>query len=81
VGAVAGAVVGHTADPPAEVRTYVTTQDAAPVIYGQPIVVGRPVAGTVTWFDVPRYPKYRWAYLDGHRVVVDAATNTVVSID
>jgi len=80
VGAVAGAVVGHTADPPAEVRTYVTTQDVATVTYGQPIVVGRPLAGTVTWLDVPKYPKYRWAYLDGRRVVIDRASGKVVAV-
>jgi len=79
VGAVAGAVVGHSVDPPKEVRTYVTTQNVAPVTYGGPIVVGKPVTG-VTWLDVPNYPKYRWAYLDGRRVVIDRASGNVVAV-
>jgi len=44
------------------------------------VVIGGAVGGNVTWLDVPKYPKYRWAYLDGHRVVVDTDTNAVVSI-
>jgi hypothetical protein len=80
VGGVAGAVVGGAAAPPAEVRTYVTGQTVAPVVYSDPIVVGRPIAGEVTWLEVPRYPKYRWAMLNGQRVVVDADTRTVVAV-
>jgi hypothetical protein len=80
VGGVAGAVVGHTVAPPTEVRTYVTRQNVPVATYGQPVVVGHAVDGDVTWLDVPRYPKYRWAYLDGHRVVVDADTHTVVAV-
>jgi uncharacterized protein DUF1236 len=80
VGGVAGAVVGHSADPPKEVRTYVTTQDVAPVAYGRPVIVGHTIDGDVVWQEVPRYDKYRWAYLDGHRVVVDAKTREVVAV-
>jgi|KBSSwiStaDraftv2_1062776.scaffolds.fasta_scaffold36112_5 hypothetical protein len=80
VGAAAGAVVGHSADPPKEVRTYVTTQQVAPVTYGQPVVVGHTIDGDVAWLSVPNYPKYSWAYLDGHRVLVDAETHTVVAV-
>ena len=67
-------------DPPREVRTYVTTQKVAPVTYDQPIVVGRPLEGQISWLDVPNYPKYRWAYVNGRRVVVDADTRQVVAI-
>jgi hypothetical protein len=80
VGGAVGAVAGHTTDPPKEVRTYVTTKEVPTVTYGQPVVVGHAIDGTVTWLDVPSYPKYRWAYLDGHRVVVDADTHTVVAV-
>ena len=81
VGAVAGAVVGHTVAPPKQVRTYVTTQTVAPVTYGQPIVVGHVIESPqVTWLDVPRYDRYRWAYIDGQRVVVDARTHAVVAV-
>src|SRR4051794_22806159 len=81
VGAVTGAVVGHSADPPTQVRTYVTSQTVPTVTYGQPVVVGKVINDSdVAWLDVPSYPKYRWAYLDGHRVVVDNDTHAVVAV-
>jgi len=80
VGAVAGAVVGHNVAPPGEVRTYVTTQTGPSVTYGQPIAMGRTIDGDVVWQDVPSQPKYRWAYLDGQRVVVDTDSHKVVAI-
>lgn len=80
VGAVAGAAVGHAVAPPAEVRTYVTTATADPVRYGRPIVVGKTIDGEVTWLEVPSYPKYRWAYVDGHRVVIDNDSHEVVAV-
>jgi hypothetical protein len=75
-------VVTRSADPdiPDQVRTYVTTKNVPVVTYGQPVIVGHPVSGQVTWLDVPSYPKYRWAYLDGHRVVIDTATHDVVAV-
>jgi hypothetical protein len=80
VGAVAGAIVGSSADPPKEVRTYVTSQSVAPVAYSGPIVVGKPLTGTVSWLDVPNYPKYRWAYVGSRRVVIDRDTGNVVAV-
>ncbi len=80
VGAVAGAAVGHAVAPPAEVRTYVTTTTADPVRYGRPIVVGKTIDGDVTWLEVPSYPKYRWAFVDGHRVVIDNDSHEVVAV-
>jgi len=79
-GGAAGAVVGGTAAPPTEVRTYVAGQTVAPVTYSGQVVVGQPIAGEVTWLEVPSYPKYRWAYLNGQRVVVDANTHAVVAV-
>ena len=80
VGAVAGAVVGSSVAPPGEVRTYVTTQNATTVAYGQPIAMGRTVDGEVVWMNVPSHPKYSWAYLNGQRIVVDSDTHRVVAI-
>ena len=77
VGGIAGATVGHSIAPPTEVRTYVTTQTAAPIAYQGQIEVGKPVAGTVTWLDVPSQPKYHWARLNDERVVVDENHNVV----
>jgi hypothetical protein len=80
VGGVGGAIVGHTVAPPEEVRTYITTQRAAPATISDQIVVGHPITGEVTWLEVPRYPKYRWAYLNGERVVVDSDTHNVIAV-
>lgn len=75
-------VVTPSGDPdvPPEVHTYVTTKEVPVVTYGQPVVVGQSVTGNVTWLDVPQYPKYHWAYLDGHRVVIDTDTHKVVAV-
>ena len=77
VGGVAGAAVGHSVAPPTEVRTYVTRQQVAPATYQGQIEMGKPIAGSVTWQDVPDYPKYHWAYLNNERVVVDDNHNVV----
>jgi hypothetical protein len=77
VGGIAGAAVGHTVAPPTEVRTYVTRQQAAPTAYQGQVEVGRPIDGSVTWQEVPNYPKYHWAHLNNERVVVDDSHNVV----
>lgn len=80
VGAVAGAAAAHHTGLPAEVRVYVVAQTVAPIAYPDAILVGRPVSDGVVWLDVPNYPGYRWACLNGQRVVVDTDTHTVVAV-
>jgi hypothetical protein len=80
VGGVAGAAIGHSIAPPSQVRTYVTTQSGPPVAYSGPVAVGRTLDGDVIWQDVPDYPKYRWAYLNGQRVVIDNDSHKVVAV-
>jgi len=80
VGGVIGASVGHSAAPPDDVRTYVTTQRVAPVAYNGPVVVGHTIDGDVVWSDVPNEPKYGWAYLGDKRVVIDRSNHQVVAI-
>ncbi|HEX8233185.1 MAG TPA: DUF1236 domain-containing protein [Caulobacteraceae bacterium] len=80
VGGVVGAATGAAVAPPAEVRTYVTSQDVAPVTYSGEVVMGRPIHEGVTWLEIPAQPRYRWAYLNGRRVVVDIDTHNVVAI-
>ena len=77
VGGVAGAAVGHSVAPPTEVRTYVTRQTTSPTAYQGQVEVGKPIEGSVTWQDVPNYPKYHWAHLNNERVVVDDNHNVV----
>ncbi len=80
VGGVAGAAIGHSVAPPSRVKTYVTTQSGPPVAYSGDLVVGRTVDGDIAWRNVPDYPKYRWAYLNGQRVVIDNDTHKVAAI-
>ncbi len=80
VGGVVGAVVGHTADPPAEVKIYVRTQRVDPVHYDGQIVVGATLPDTVTEYDVPRYERYRWTYINGQRLLIDRQSHNIVSI-
>jgi hypothetical protein len=77
VGGIAGAAVGHSVAPPTEVRTYVTRQQTAPAAYQGQVEVGKPIEGSVSWQDVPSYPKYHWAHLNNERVVVDDNHNVV----
>jgi hypothetical protein len=80
VGGVAGATLGHAVAPPSEVKTYVTTQTVDPVQYNGKIVIGKTIEGDMVWREVPSNPKYRWAYLNGQRVVIETQGRHVVAI-
>ena len=81
VGGIAGATVGHAAAPPSEVRTYVTTQTGpASASYAGKVVVGKGIDGDVVYYEVPANAKYRWAYLNGQRVVVERESGHVVAV-
>jgi hypothetical protein len=68
-------------DPPKEVKTYVRTQHVQPASYDGPIVVGDTLPDTITTYDVPKYDRYRWANLNGQRVLIDEHTHKIVSVD
>jgi hypothetical protein len=80
IGAVVGGVAGAAVDPPAEVRTYVTGQRVPPVTYNGQIAVGQTLPSTVTMYDVPQYERYRWAYLNNQRVLIDRSNNQIVAV-
>ena len=80
IGGVAGATLGHTVAPPNEVKTYVTTQQVDSVRYDGKIAVGQTVDGDTIWREVPTNPKYRWAYLNGQRVVIETEGRHIVAI-
>ena len=82
VGAGVGAVVGTMIDPPpAEVRTYVTTNRVDPVELSGKVIVGQPLPQTVVLHPVPQYETFSYAYVNGAPVIVDANTRTVVYVD
>ena len=80
VGGVAGAAFGHTVAPPSEVRTYVTSSTMSSSSYAGKVVVGKGIDGDVVYYEVPANPKYRWAYLNGQRVVVERESGHVVAV-
>jgi hypothetical protein len=80
VGAVVGGVAGAAVDPPKRVRTYITTTQVQPVVYDGAIGVGAVLPDTVTVYDIPKYERYRWTYINGQRLLVDRRTHKVVAI-
>jgi hypothetical protein len=80
VGGITGAIVGTAAEPPAEVRTYVTRESVPSVTVEEDIVVGRPVTPRVELRAVPKHEDYRFAVINNKRVIVDAKTRRIVQI-
>jgi len=80
IGGVVGGIAGAAVDPPAEVRTYITTQKVAAATYDGQIVIGQPLAGEVRVYTVPKYERYRWTFVNGRRVLIDEHTRNVVAI-
>jgi hypothetical protein len=80
VGGVIGAAAGATLDPPADVKTYVRTSRVDPVTYSGPLVVGTVVPDTITVYDVPKYERYRWTYVNHQRILIDHQTHKIVSV-
>ena len=80
VGAVAGGAAGAAVDPPREVKTYITTQNVAPVSYNGDLRVGTVLPDEVTVYDVPNYDRYRWTYVNGQRLLVDRRDRKIVAV-
>ena len=92
VGGAIGAVIGVTvAPPPSQIVTYVTAQPAPPAVTLQGnLVVGATLPSTVTLTPVPTtvYAApagatavvYSYAYVNGHRVIVDNNTRAIIQI-
>lgn len=80
VGGVIGLVAGAAIDPPAEVKTYVRTTHVEPVIYNGPTAVGDELPATVAFYEVPKYERYRWTYVNHQRILVDHNTHKIVSV-
>lgn len=79
VGGIAGAALGSAIDPPKEVGTYVTQQPGEPVLLDGEVVVGAQVPEAVQLAPVPQY-EYRYAYVNGQRVLVDPASRRIVYV-
>lgn len=82
VGATVGAGVGAAVEPPKEVVTYVQSERIPPqtVTVQDEIVVGKPAPASVELRAVPNHSKFRYAFVNNSRVIVDADTGKVVKV-
>lgn len=79
VGGVAGAALGAAVEPPAEVRTYVTSHPLDPVYVEGEVVVGATLPEGVQFAQVPDY-EYAYVYVNGVPVLVEPSSRQVVQI-
>ena len=80
VGGVVGGVAGAVVDPPKRVKTYITTTQVDPVSYNGSIAVGAVLPDTVTEYDIPKYDRYRWTFINGQRLLVDRRSHKIVAV-
>ncbi len=80
-GLVIGAVVGTAIDPPPPtVQDYVMNQEGADLSMEGELVIGAQIPPGVQVYPVPEDPRYVYAFINGHRVVIDAETYVVVAV-
>ena len=79
IGGIAGGAMGTAIDPPETVRTYVVQQPGEPIVLEGEVAVGATLPGTVELRTVPDYD-YRYAYVNGQRVLVDPNSRQIVYI-
>jgi Protein of unknown function (DUF1236) len=66
------------ADMPARLNA---KQESSPAVHlGQGISVGESLSELVALHPIPKHETYRYAVVDGHRVIVDATSRKVVYI-
>ena len=80
VGGTVGAAVGAAAEPPAEVRTYVTRETMPSVRVQERVVVGEPLPATVVLRPVPNHADYSFAVVNERRVIVEPRTRKIIQI-
>ncbi|MFI0842704.1 DUF1236 domain-containing protein [Mesorhizobium sp. IMUNJ 23232] len=78
-GAALGGTVGEVAEPPAQVRTYVTQNRLEPVHLEGEVVVGAKVPDTVQIREIPDY-KYRYVNVNGQEVLVEPGSRQIVYV-
>jgi uncharacterized protein YraI len=78
-GVVAGGAAGTVIDPPARVRTYVSSNQIEPVYLDGEVVVGAGLPETVTLREIPDY-EYRYVYVNGQPVLVEPSSRRIVYV-
>ena len=77
VGALVGAAIGGatgnaaTPKPPPEVRTYITANPQQPVVLDGEVVVGAGIPDSVTLYEIPGQPDYRYVVVNDQPVLVN----------
>jgi uncharacterized protein YraI len=83
VGGVAGLAIGgaagQAAEPPAEVRTFITSNRAEPVYLDGEVVVGATVPESVVIHEIPRY-EYRYVNVNGQSVLVEPGSRKIIYV-
>lgn len=83
VGGVAGVAVGgaagNAAEPPPEVRTYITENRVDPVYLDGEVVVGAGIPENVEIREIPDY-EYRYVYVNGQPALVDPGNRRIVYV-
>lgn len=80
VGGAVGATIGAAAEPPPEVRSYVMKERRASVRLQREVVVGEPLPGSVTLYEIPNTNDYEYTVVNDRRVIVEPKTRKVVYI-
>jgi len=78
-GAAVGGTLGEVAEPPAKVRTYVTSNRLDPVYLDGEVVVGATLPETVTIREIPDY-EYRYVYVNNQPVLVEPGSRRIVYV-
>jgi Protein of unknown function (DUF1236) len=78
IGAIVGGAVGAAVEIPS-VLGFVATAPGPSVVVEEQIVVGEPLPDRVRVQPIPRF-EYRYALVNGQRVIVDARTRRIVRI-
>ena len=63
-----------------EVETWIMQQTVPDVVFEGDLVVGGVVPENVVLMEVPEFAHYRWAYLNGKRVLVATNERRVVAV-
>lgn len=81
VGATAGTAAGATAtEPKPEVIAYIDAHPQEPVLLDGEVVIGAGVPESVTLYEVPEAPEYRYVTINGQRVLVNPENRQIVYI-
>lgn len=63
-----------------EVQTWILQQSSPDIAFDGEVVVGTALPETVQLIEVPNFTQYRWAMLDGKRVLVMPENRTVIAV-